>query len=78
MTTNNHPSMKTWQVGNYVTWAIFGEIIAALEIEDKIDWRRVEDAACKMTDDDTREFIKAHISGAQAVIALSANGGRPE
>ena len=74
MTTNNHPSMKTWQVGNYVTWAIFGEIIAALEIEDKIDWRRVEDAACKMTDDDMQAFIRVHIQGIRSAVADAMKG----
>lgn len=73
---NEHVTMETWQADTFATWAILGEIVAALDLEGKMDWQRVVRDAADMSPDGMSEFIKATVKGVreQARKAKSSGG----
>jgi len=71
--TNESPSMKTWQTDTYVTWAVLGEIIAALDIDAKINWQIVISSAQKKSGDQQLAFIQQTVKGMRDAVAIAKN-----
>ncbi len=72
---NEHPSTQTWQADVYVTSAILGEIIAALDIDEKIDWQSVVDSAQGKCDDQMRGFIQQTVNGIRVAVSNAKTNG---
>ncbi len=67
--TNQSPSMQTWQANAYVTWAVLGEIIAALKIDDKIRWDIVDEFAQSKCNDQMGPFIQETIRNIKEAVS---------
>ncbi len=72
---NEHPSTQTWQADVHVTWAILGEIIAALDIDEKIGWQSVVDSAQGKCDDQMRGVIQHTVNGIRDAVSNARTSG---
>lgn len=61
MSVNDIPTVKAWQATKNVNLAILAGIVGTLEIEDKINWRRIEDPATNISGEELRPFMRTQI-----------------
>jgi hypothetical protein len=71
--TNEYPSMQTWQADTYATWAVLGEIVAALGVFDKIDWDRATKSAQAKCGEQMHQFVWASVEGVREAAANAAS-----